>query len=227
MPGQGTYYFEVKIDKAPENGYVKPGPSSPASATNQTPGSIGVGFCEENSSLNEMVGWNPGTWGYHGDDGHAFSGDISNPSDCHGEVDQPPNGEPRDPWGPGYTTGDVIGCGVNFEKEIAFYTKNGDVLGESLYSALQRKFLLLTGLLGRAFTGIRGKLYPAISLDTTQKNVAVSVTFWDGTADQKDVFKYKGSWEDPATLKPPVPKQVDVEDDDDSQPATLTPASGD
>lgn len=132
MPGQGTYYFEVKIDKAPEDGYVKPGPSCPASVTNQTRRIIGVGFCEENSSLNEMIGWNQGTWGYHGDDGHTRNGDSSNPPDCHVEVDLLSNGEPRDPWGPRYTTGDVIGCGVNFEKEIAFYTKNGDILGESL-----------------------------------------------------------------------------------------------
>ncbi|KIW63768.1 hypothetical protein PV04_08746 [Phialophora macrospora] len=162
MPGQGTYYFEVKIDKAPDNGM------------------IGVGFCEENCTLYQMLGWNQGTWGYHGDDGGALNG---------GQRD-------GNAWGPEYTTGDVIGCGVNFEEEIAFYTKNGDVLG-------------------RAFTGIRGKLYPAISLYTAQKDVAVSVTFWDGIEDHKDVFKYKGSWEAPATREPPVPRQVDVKDDDD------------
>ncbi len=83
------------------------------------------------------------------------------------------------------------------------------------------------GLPGRAFSGIRGKLYPAISLDTTEKDVAVSVTFWDGKTDPKDVFMYKGSWEAPATMDLLLSKRVDANDHDESLPGALTPSSGD
>lgn len=33
------------------------------------------------------------------------------------------------PYGPTYSTGDVIGCGIDFSQHRAFYTKNGDLLG--------------------------------------------------------------------------------------------------
>jgi Ran-binding protein 9/10 len=78
-----------------------------------------------------MLGWSEGSWGYHGDDGNVFYGDSTNPLDRHGDDSQSNRGNAVPPWGPLYTTGDVIGCGVNFEKETAFYTKNGELLGES------------------------------------------------------------------------------------------------
>jgi Ran-binding protein 9/10 len=36
------------------------------------------------------------------------------------------------PYGPTFTTGDVIGCGVNFRTGCAFYTKNGEYLGKPI-----------------------------------------------------------------------------------------------
>ena len=53
--------------------------------------------------------------GYHGDDGYSFcsgSGGLYDLSDS-----------------PGYTTGDVVGCYLNFKNKIVFYTKNGINLG--------------------------------------------------------------------------------------------------
>lgn len=58
------------------------------------------------------IGWEEHTWGYHGDDGHLFSGP----------------GTSR-PYGPKFGTGDVIGCGFDFRTMSAFYTKNGVCLG--------------------------------------------------------------------------------------------------
>ncbi|RIB20972.1 concanavalin A-like lectin/glucanase domain-containing protein [Gigaspora rosea] len=49
--------------------------------------------------------------GYHGDDGYSF---------CSGG---------GGPYGPTYTTGDIIGCYLNFIKKMVFYTKNGVNLG--------------------------------------------------------------------------------------------------
>lgn len=66
------------------------------------------------SSLNIFffVGWDKQSYGYHGDDGHSF---------CSSGTGQP--------YGPTFTTGDVIGCGVNLIDNTCFYTKNGHHLG--------------------------------------------------------------------------------------------------
>jgi hypothetical protein len=58
-----------------------------------------------------MPGWDPETWGYHGDDGHKFSN--SGMGDSYSET---------------YGIGDTVGCGVDNERRI-FFTKNGKHLG--------------------------------------------------------------------------------------------------
>jgi hypothetical protein len=76
------------------------------------------------------------------------------------------------------------------------------------------------------FSSIRGKLYPAVCFDTTEKEVAVSATFWDGKTDPKDMFVYKGAWGAPTSTGVAVPKWVDaIDDDDESPPGTLTPSN--
>ncbi|RIB18655.1 hypothetical protein C2G38_1330823 [Gigaspora rosea] len=88
---------------------------------------IAVGYCtnqtdekiDESDFINNML--LPGqeknkeneSWGcgYHGDDGYSL---------CLG------SGEP---YGPTYTTGDIIGCYLNFISKIVFYTKNRINLG--------------------------------------------------------------------------------------------------
>ena len=59
-----------------------------------------------------IVGWDKHSYGYHGDDGHSF---------CSSGTGQP--------YGPTFTTGDVIGCCVNLIDNSCFYTKNGINLG--------------------------------------------------------------------------------------------------
>lgn len=59
------------------------------------------------------AGWDKHSYGYHGDDGHSF---------CSSGTGQP--------YGPTFTTGDVIGCCVNLINNTCFYTKNGHSLGE-------------------------------------------------------------------------------------------------
>jgi Ran-binding protein 9/10 len=72
---------------------------------------IGIGFCHASVSLNRLPGWDPGSWGYHGDDGQSFA------SQGVGQG-----------YGPTFTTGDIVGCGIDFQKGFAFYTKNGQLL---------------------------------------------------------------------------------------------------
>jgi hypothetical protein len=61
------------------------------------------------------LGWENQSWGYHGDDGHSFS--------CSGVGRA---------FGPTYSTGDIIGCGINFMTREGFYTKNGVFIGKSI-----------------------------------------------------------------------------------------------
>lgn len=74
---------------------------------------IAVGFSTKTAMLSRPIGWEQESWGYHGDDGRAFAGQQS------GRV-----------YGPSYTKGDVIGCGINYRENHAFFTRNGVHLGK-------------------------------------------------------------------------------------------------
>jgi Ran-binding protein 9/10 len=59
-----------------------------------------------------MPGWEPSSWGYHGDDGEFYSGSG------HGTT-----------YGDKFGTGDVVGCHITVDKGITF-TKNGAFLSK-------------------------------------------------------------------------------------------------
>jgi len=75
-------------------------------------GFIGVGLSESYVSVNRLPGWDPASYGYHGDDGKFFAS----------------SGKGK-PYGPTFGTGDVIGCGVDYTHGQMFFTKNGAYLG--------------------------------------------------------------------------------------------------
>ena len=75
-----------------------------------------------------LPGWDKHSYGYHGDDGHSF---------CSSGTGQP--------YGPTFTTNDVIGCGINLVDGSCFYTKNGHHLGV-------------------AFTDLPANLFPTVGL---------------------------------------------------------------
>jgi hypothetical protein len=77
-------------------------------------GMIGVGFSGANASLEKLPGWEPDSWAYHGDDGKSFCCQLQGK-----------------PYGPTFSSGDVIGCGVNFMTGCAFFTKNGNFISRS------------------------------------------------------------------------------------------------
>ena len=75
-------------------------------------GHIGIGVATGTFPLSRLPGWDLNSIGYHGDDGFCFVGTG------HGV-----------PFGPGFSTGDVVGCGVDFVKGEIFFTKNSVYLG--------------------------------------------------------------------------------------------------
>ncbi|VEN44987.1 unnamed protein product [Callosobruchus maculatus] len=91
---------------------------------------MGIGLSAQGVNMNRLPGWEKQSYGYHGDDGHSF---------CSSGTGQP--------YGPTFTTGDVIGCGVNLIDNTCFYTKNGHHLGT-------------------AFTDLPPNLYPTVGLQT-------------------------------------------------------------
>uniref|UniRef100_A0A3B4AVS9 RAN binding protein 9 n=1 Tax=Periophthalmus magnuspinnatus TaxID=409849 RepID=A0A3B4AVS9_9GOBI len=76
-------------------------------------GYMGIGLSAQGVNMNRLPGWDKHSYGYHGDDGHSF---------CSSGTGQP--------YGPTFTTGDVIGCCVNLINNTCFYTKNGHSLVE-------------------------------------------------------------------------------------------------
>ncbi|XP_065781645.1 ran-binding protein 10 isoform X3 [Muntiacus reevesi] len=93
-------------------------------------GYMGIGLSAQGVNMNRLPGWDKHSYGYHGDDGHSF---------CSSGTGQP--------YGPTFTTGDVIGCCVNLINGTCFYTKNGHSLGI-------------------AFTDLPANLYPTVGLQT-------------------------------------------------------------
>ncbi|KAH0619568.1 hypothetical protein JD844_000290, partial [Phrynosoma platyrhinos] len=93
-------------------------------------GYMGIGLSAQGVNMNRLPGWDKHSYGYHGDDGHSF---------CSSGTGQP--------YGPTFTTGDVIGCCVNLINNTCFYTKNGHSLGI-------------------AFTDLPANLYPTVGLQT-------------------------------------------------------------
>lgn len=90
----GIYYFEIEI-----HGITR---GAPVGST------IGIGFQGKDCVLNRLPGWEPNSWGYHGDDGQIYQ------VRAEGK-----------PYGPKYGKGDVVGCGINFKTRTAFFTRNG------------------------------------------------------------------------------------------------------
>ncbi|PSK49422.1 hypothetical protein B9Z65_8217 [Elsinoe australis] len=100
-------------------------------------GLIGIGFSSIKPSLNRLPGWELESWGYHGDDGFSFACSASGK-----------------PYGPKFSSLDVIGCGINFKTGSAFFTKNGIFLGEAF-----------------TLTKAQDGLYPSVGIKKPQEHL--------------------------------------------------------
>ncbi|RDI81066.1 hypothetical protein Vi05172_g8982 [Venturia inaequalis] len=127
MPREcGIYYYEVTVASKGKEGSRKPS-------------FISIGFSGPKVTLNRLPGWEPDSWAYHGDDGLTFNCSATGKN-----------------YGPKYSTGDVIGCGVNFRTGQAFFTKNGVNLGT-------------------AFGNVNSdRLYPAVGMKRPNEHLRVN-----------------------------------------------------
>lgn len=91
----GVHYYEAEVLDAGKCGYMS------------------VGWVSEKTDLQRLVGWDQGSYGWHGDDGMSFEG-------CGTGV----------PFSELWSTGDIVGCGVDYTRKTAFFTKNGKFIGE-------------------------------------------------------------------------------------------------
>lgn len=74
---------------------------------------IGIGISEEHASFDQLVGLQEGSWGFQGDDGQLY--------------EQQGKGKKLNE---GYGSQDIVGCGIDFSKNVGFLTKNGRYLGK-------------------------------------------------------------------------------------------------
>ena len=79
---------------------------------------VAIGLSDHVFPLSKMPGWSGGkSWAYHGDEGQLLDGNEFPQKRTFLEK---------------YSTGDVIGCGVNMKEHTAFFTKNRIYQGTSL-----------------------------------------------------------------------------------------------
>ncbi|CAG8690807.1 7701_t:CDS:2, partial [Funneliformis mosseae] len=93
------------------------------------------------NSINQMIIYKfsvqDSSWGYRGDDGKVYYANIGKS------------------YGPGFKTGDTIGCCLNFRNNKVFYTINGVNLGI-------------------AFRYLKSSLYPCVKIESQDGEIKVN-----------------------------------------------------
>ncbi|KAJ7071552.1 SPRY-domain-containing protein [Mycena amicta] len=137
-PACGIYYYEVDILSKGNKGHIS------------------IGFAGKDVKLSRLPGWEPNSWGYHGDDGCSFAAEKTGTT-----------------FGPTYTTGDTIGCGIDFSANQAFFTKNGAFIGLIFFFASMPFFYIRIGTVFKD-VGKTIDLYPSIGLRHSGEAVRVN-----------------------------------------------------
>lgn len=113
-PQCGVYYYEMHVLSKGTDGYITIGFSTAESHVDRVPGkkSAFITYSIVFFWPTFSIGYQGESWGYQGDSGNVYAGSTRGTQ-----------------YGPGFTTGDIVGCGINFANGTAFYTKNGAFLG--------------------------------------------------------------------------------------------------
>ncbi|GAB2217538.1 hypothetical protein Droror1_Dr00000735 [Drosera rotundifolia] len=106
-------------------------------------GQVAIGLSGPGFKMRRQPGWEANSYGYHGDDGFLYRGQG--------------RGEP---FGPTYTTGDTVGCGINYAvgatfSPLIFFTKNGAIVGSLCKD-------------------VKGPLYPTVAVHSPNEEVVVN-----------------------------------------------------
>lgn len=101
-------------------------------------GQIAIGFTNESFKMRRQPGWEQNSYGYHGDDGLLYRGQGKG-----------------EPFGPTFTTGDIVGGGINYASQEVFFTKNGVVVGT-------------------VYKDVKGPLFPTIAVHSQNEEVTVN-----------------------------------------------------
>jgi len=128
-PSLPLYYFELTVLDA------------------GTRGCIAIGLADGNFQLTRQPGWDRNSFGYHGEDGRKYHDSSRGHESFRG----------GEAYGPVFTTGDTVGCGVLYASGDIFFTKNGNHLG----TAFKRAALNVT-------------LFPTIGLHSPSEMVQVN-----------------------------------------------------
>lgn len=108
---------------------------------------MAIGLASRGYSDPRLVGWGSGSLGYHAESGKKLSGVGS-----LGTVEQA--------FGPAWKTGDIVGCGLNFDRRHVFFTVNGSFVGIAARSV-----------------SVQDQFWPTVSLG--ERGQAVSLNFGD------------------------------------------------
>lgn len=129
-------YYEVRIAKGPSrvrsysnfNGFLRSDPLTTGGVSTVAvaetavhdeallPECVAVGLSSAHFNAEcRLPGWDPESFGYHGDDGCLFHG----------------KGIQIAEYGPRFGAGDVVGCGINYKTRTIFFTLNGRFLGDA------------------------------------------------------------------------------------------------
>lgn len=101
-------------------------------------GQIGIGFTPESFKMRRQPGWEANSCGYHGDDGFLYRGQGKG-----------------EPFGPTFSTGDIVGGGINYASQEYFFTKNGSVVGT-------------------VCKDVKGPLFPTVAVHSQNEEVHVN-----------------------------------------------------
>ncbi|XP_051216916.1 ran-binding protein M homolog [Lolium perenne] len=101
-------------------------------------GQTSIGFTTESFKMRRQPGWESQSCGYHGDDGYLYRGPGKSES-----------------FGPKFTSGDIIGAGINYISQELFFTKNGSLVGSFPKD-------------------IKGPLYPTIAVHSQDEELTVN-----------------------------------------------------
>ncbi|KAJ8431463.1 hypothetical protein Cgig2_014956 [Carnegiea gigantea] len=176
-----TYYFEMKVKNAGAKGQIAIGFTNESFKMRRQPGFSGIDwynigqylvpFFDQYGTLRPIPGgtfdecfvvgqqnvemeqlkqcfiselqeltsrWEQNSYGYHGDDGLLYRGQGKG-----------------EPFGPTFTTGDIVGGGINYASQEVFFTKNGVVVGT-------------------VYKDVKGPLFPTIAVHSQNEEVTVN-----------------------------------------------------